>query len=76
MSHKSQTQIATDLAPPKKYRLNTKGLFLTYPQCPAPRECVQQMIEAKGNLTIEKGLVAQETHADGELHLHAYIKLA
>ena len=68
MSHISQNE--------KRYRLNTKGLFLTYPQCPAPRECVQQMIESKGNLTIEKGLVAQELHMDGEKHLHAYIKLA
>lgn len=31
------------------------------------------MLEAKG-LTIEQGLVAQEAHASGDLHLHAYAK--
>lgn len=55
------------------FRLNSKGVFLTYPQCPAPREAIRDMIEAKG-LTIAKGLVAQESHASGDLHLHAYFK--
>jgi len=41
------------------YRLNTKGVFLTYPQCPAPREAIKDMLEAKG-LNIVKGLVGQE----------------
>jgi hypothetical protein len=31
------------------------------------------MMEAKG-LTIAKGIVGQEQHADGNLHLHAYAK--
>jgi len=55
---------------PKKYRLCTKGVFLTYPQCPAPREAIKEMLESKG-LTIAKGIVGQEEHADGNLHLHA-----
>lgn len=55
------------------YRLQTKGVFLTYPQCPAPRETIQEMLEAKG-LTIVKGIVGQEKHADGNLHLHVYAK--
>jgi len=46
-----------NLANPKGFRLMAKGVFLTYPQCPAPRETVQEMLEAKG-LKIEKGLVA------------------
>ncbi len=62
-----------NVAEPPKYRLNAKGVFLTYPQCPAPRETVKEMLEAKG-LTILKGLIAQETHASGDLHLHAYAK--
>lgn len=31
------------------------------------------MIQSKG-LNIEKGLVAQEAHASGDKHLHAYFK--
>ena len=57
----------------KRYRLKSKGVFLTYPQCPAPRETIQTMLEAKG-LTIVKGIVGQENHIDGNLHLHAYAK--
>lgn len=55
------------------FRLNSKGVFLTYPQCPAPREAVRDMIQSKG-LNVEKGLVAQEAHASGDKHLHAYFK--
>jgi len=55
------------------YRLQAKGIFLTYPQCPAPRQSIQQMLEAKG-LNVVKGIVGQEQHADGNLHLHAYAK--
>lgn len=55
------------------YRLQGKGIFLTYPQCPASREAVRDMIESKG-LTIVKGLIAQEEHKSGDKHLHAYVK--
>jgi len=48
-----------EAAPPKKYRLKSKGVFLTYPQCPAPREAIQAMLESKG-LHITKGIVGQE----------------
>lgn len=57
---------------PTKFKLHGKGFFLTYPQCPAPRQLVADMLASKG--TVVKGLVGQETHADGELHLHAYVK--
>jgi len=55
------------------FRMSTKGVFLTYPQCPAPREAIKDMLESKG-LNIAKGIVGQEQHADGNLHLHAYAK--
>ncbi len=47
---------AKPLPDTKVYRLKAKGLFLTYPQCPAPREHLLAMLETKG--TIAKGLIA------------------
>ena len=44
-----------------KFRLHTKGVFFTYPQCPAPREAVRDMVLAHG-YDIDKGIVGQETH--------------
>lgn len=58
----------------KQFLLQGYGFFLTYPQCPAPREVVADMLATKG--TIVKGLIGQEKHQDGNLHLHAYVKYA
>ena len=55
------------------FRLQTKGVFLTYPQCPADRETVRDMLQAKG-YNVVKGIVGQEQHQDGNFHLHAYAK--
>lgn len=43
------------------FRMNTKGVFLTYPQCPAPREAVRDMLAAR-QLVVAKGVVGQEQH--------------
>jgi len=56
-----------------KFELSTKSIFLTYSQCPASRETIRDMLEAKG-MDVHKGVIGQEQHADGNLHLHAYIK--
>lgn len=57
---------------PKSFRLKSKGFFLTYAQCPAPKQVLAEMLASKG--TLVKGLVGQERHQDGNLHLHAYAK--
>jgi hypothetical protein len=57
-----------------KFQIKSKGFFLTYPQCPAPKQVVADMLAAKG--AIDKGLIGQEHHMDGNLHLHAYVKYA
>lgn len=56
-----------------------KGWFLTYPQCPAPpEECLadlkDKLLENR-KLKIEEYVIAQENHKDGNLHLHAFIKV-
>lgn len=54
------------------FRLNAKAFFLTYPQCPIPKEIAKILLEDRG--TIIEGIFAEEKHEDGTPHLHAYIK--
>lgn len=49
-----------------------KGFFLTWPQCPVDKQVCADMLATKGQIV--KGLIGQETHADGNKHLHAYVK--
>jgi hypothetical protein len=64
--------MSQDIAPAKKFRIASKGFFLTFPQCPAPRETLAALVATKGD--IDKGIIGQEKHQDGNLHLHAYVK--
>ena len=56
-----------------------KGWFLTYPQCPCPKEdCLADLkdgLKEKRNLDIDEWVVAEEKHENGDPHLHAFIKL-
>lgn len=54
-----------------KKRVQAKGWFLTYPQCPLSKE------EAKEALVCSKVVeyvIAQEEHKDGHMHLHVFLK--
>ena len=59
-----------------KKTFKAKQLFLTYPQCPLPREelmeHIQTSLQAKD---VKEVVIGQETHKDGNLHLHAYVRL-
>lgn len=65
----------------KKFRLNAKYLFLTYPQCPIPHTAAANLLETRLAEKIDFGLVGQESHTntDGEgcagQHLHAVLVL-
>lgn len=56
-----------------------KGWFLTYPQCPCPREdCLADLKDGlmeKRKLSIEEYIICKEEHENGDPHLHAFIKL-
>lgn len=58
---------------PAKFRLQSKVLFVTYPQCPVPKDTMMAHLNSK--LDVEWALVAQEEHKDGNAHLHALVKL-
>jgi Geminivirus Rep catalytic domain. len=59
---------------PKKFRLNGKGFFLTYPQCPLSKEQVHEHLATLGEIV--NGVIAEEKHEDGSPHVHAYIRFA
>lgn len=56
----------------KKFRLNTKCVFITMPQCTISKEEALKTWQHKfRNQGIEDYLIAQELHEDGNTHLHA-----
>lgn len=57
---------------PKVFRLNAFGFFLTWPQCPITKEEAAKQLQHK--TPVEKGVIAEEKHEDGQPHLHAYLK--
>ena len=59
----------------RHFRLNTKSLFLTYPTCDYPKEaCLLNILHVLQREEVVQAVVAQETHEDGQPHLHCLIK--
>lgn len=58
------------------FRLQATHLFLTYPQCPLDFDVVyNHLLELKFNDNcVELLCVGRESHQDGNLHYHAYVK--
>lgn len=59
----------------KQFQINSKIAFLTYPQCATNLTTFQSKINQFFKDNLEKGVISQETHEDGNLHLHAAICL-
>lgn len=57
------------------FQFNSKSIFLTYPQCDYPLKDFKDSIEKYFGDNLEKGVVSQERHQDGNFHLHAAICL-
>ena len=49
-----------------------KGWFCTWPQCKITKEEALEMLMPLG---VDEYVIAEELHADGQPHLHAFIKL-
>jgi hypothetical protein len=56
----------------KKFRFNSAQVFLTYSQCDLSRESVLDFLHTRGRVL--QAVIAQETHKDLGLHIHAYVK--
>lgn len=53
------------------FQLNAKNVFLTYPQCSISKEAMLYYLIDK--TTCDSARIGQEEHANGDLHLHAYL---
>lgn len=68
------------MAQPKEFRINASAFFLTYPQCPIPKEKLHELVSAQRVLPAKfhpdmcNIAVAQETHQNGGKHLHAWLR--
>lgn len=56
----------------RRFRLRTKALFITYPQCDLPKELVLEAIQSVLT-TATNIMIAQEQHKEGGLHLHILV---
>src|SRR5690349_7922334 len=54
------------------FRINSRQLFLTWPQCNISKENALKLLQEK--LAIDQYVIAEELHEDKTPHLHAYIK--
>ena len=59
----------------KTFRLSGKHLFLTYSKINVKKENVLKQLEEFFGQNMEKYLISEEEHDDGEKHIHVYIKL-
>ncbi len=82
-SHSSQTSAsltspavdASSASTATDFRLGAKKIFLTFPQCDTTKEIALERIIAHFGTTLDWTVIAQETHADGNFHLHLGISL-
>jgi len=56
----------------RKFRVDSKGWFLTYPKCALTKEEVLSALKDKRK-GLKSVLVSRELHEDGEPHLHCYL---
>lgn len=62
--------------PKRKFRLNAKNLFLTWPKnATDPQTCMESLITQFGADNVSYVCVSQEEHKDGDPHLHALVCL-
>jgi hypothetical protein len=56
----------------KKFNINAKNLFITYPKCPLSKEKIGDFLWGEFDCRFVK--VSQEKHQDGSLHIHAFVQ--
>nr|ABO41854.1 replication associated protein [Tomato yellow vein streak virus] len=63
------------MPPPKRFTVNAKNFFLTYPHCSLTKEETLSQLQALKTPTNKKFIrVTRELHEDGEPHLHVLIQ--
>ncbi|AGV02076.1 Rep [Cotton chlorotic spot virus] len=63
---------------PKELRVQSKNIFVTYPQCDIPKDEVLQMLQNLQWRVVKPTYirVAREEHSDGNPHLHCLVQLS
>lgn len=59
----------------RRFKIDTKNLFLTYPQNDTTPEVAMDRLKEHYKDDLNCAIVAQEKHKDGHNHLHIYCKL-
>ena len=61
----------------RRFRLNARNIFLTFPRCPLPKEhALETLRQLPWTVVQPKYIrVAREEHQDGQPHLHVLIQL-
>ncbi|AAL05299.1 replication-associated protein [Tomato leaf curl Sudan virus] len=63
------------MAPPKRFQINCKNYFLTYPQCSLTKEETLSQIKNLDTPTNKKYIkICRELHENGEPHIHVLIQ--
>jgi len=58
----------------KKFRLNCKRIFITFPKCSVDKVTALSRITQSSKTKHCQAIVAQEKHKDGDPHLHVYLE--
>lgn len=67
----SDVEIINHPSVERTFRIAAKSFFLTYPQCNASKQQLKEFLDTKGRVIYV--LIGQETHEDGNFHLHALV---
>nr|AIN35773.1 REP [Bean golden mosaic virus]AIN35823.1 REP [Bean golden mosaic virus]AIN35828.1 REP [Bean golden mosaic virus] len=63
------------MPPPKRFKINAKNYFLTYPQCSITKEsAIEQLQNLQTPVNKKYIRICREIHENGEPHLHALIQ--
>ncbi|CAR65249.1 replication-associated protein [Tomato leaf curl Cameroon virus] len=63
------------MAPPRKFRINSKNYFLTYPKCSLEKEEALSQLQNLDTPTNKKYIkICRELHENGEPHLHVLLQ--
>lgn len=62
-------------SPSKPFRLQSKHIFLTYPQCDFLHTALLENLRARFPNPLNHFIVSREQHEDGQWHLHALLDL-
>ncbi|ACN43235.1 replication-associated protein [Tomato leaf curl Nigeria virus] len=63
------------MAPPKKFRINSKNYFLTFPKCSISKEeALEQLLKLETPTNKKYIKICRELHEDGQPHLHVLLQ--